>query len=106
MPEPLDPTEESLVTAGPAGTAITIAADGVSVIGFVGYGSENGIDSLQSVSGFRIEQNVISGNLLGLRLGSSGAQASRVLHNCVRDNGAGPAGGGIVSLVFPTARGC
>ena len=100
--EPLDPTEEALVSGGPAGTAVEIAADGVSVIGFVVYGSEDGIDSLQSVSGFRIEQNVVSGNLLGLPLGSSGAEPSRVLHNCIRDNGSGPAGGGIVSLVFPT----
>lgn len=101
VPEPLDPTAEALVT-GPAGTAITIAADGVRVVGFVIHGSANGIDSLQSVSGFRIEQNVVTGNLLGLSLGSSGGDPSRVLHNCIRDNGSGPAGGGIVSLVFPT----
>jgi Right handed beta helix region len=102
VPEPFDPTAEALVSGGPAGTAIAIAADGVSVVGFVVYGSEDGIDSLQSVSGFRIEQNVVTGNLLGLPLGSSGAEPSRVLHNCIRDNGSGPAGGGIVSLVFPT----
>jgi hypothetical protein len=101
VPEPLDPTREAIVSGGAAASAITIAADGVRVVGFVVRGSEHGIDTLQSVAGFRIEENVVTENLLGLRSGSSGTKLSRVLHNCFRDNGAGPVGGGIVSLVFP-----
>jgi nitrous oxidase accessory protein NosD len=100
-PEPLDPTREAIVSGGPEGTALTVAADGVTVLGFVIRASEVGIDTTQTVAGFRIVQNFFTGNEFGVRSGSSGTELSRVDHNCFRDNGDGLFGGGFVALPFP-----
>jgi nitrous oxidase accessory protein NosD len=99
----LDPTRFAILEPDPdtgvdPATHVRIAADGVELAGFVVQGLEDTspqqpgplYDAAVSVSdayaGTRVRHNLIRLNTLGVELGGSGEQLSRVDHNCFRDN--------------------
>jgi hypothetical protein len=89
---PADPSEKAIIDPGDTGftVALRLAADGIRVRGLVIQGASVGIDASDRFSGYRVEHNLIEDNsLFGIDFGSSGGRASRVDHNCLRDNGFG-----------------
>ena len=79
---------------------VTLAADDVGFSGLVLRGAIDATAALidgyavytpalgtdDGFSGYQIHSNLIRGNTLGVELGSSGTKASRVHHNCLREN--------------------
>lgn len=86
------------------GSAITLAADGIRLTGFVVQGAPNApvagtapdgsavsfypgaIATSPEHSGYRVDHNLVRLNTLGLEATSDGRLQTRVDHNCVREN--------------------
>jgi len=97
-PPGVDPTLVPVIERPPldagAVDAVTLAADDVTMRGFVVQGALNrdgdyvssGIATDARYSGYRVSHNLLRNNALGIDFGSNGAARSRVDHNCLRDN--------------------
>ncbi len=87
IPTAADPTQDSIVTAG-ASPSFTLSNNNITLSGFVVQGSTDGIDTSDAFSGYRVTNNTAQNNSVrGLNFLSSGANQSRVDHNCFRLNG-------------------
>jgi len=85
----LDPTQQAVVDPADDGFSIALKlnANDVVVEGLVVEGASVGIDASDRFSGYHIDHNLIRHNaLFSIDLGSEGTHASRVDHNCLREN--------------------
>jgi hypothetical protein len=106
-PGDLDPTQHVIVDGSQSAALalFTLAADDITLAGFVFQGATNppplpplpagaaflrrAIDVSGDYSGYRIHHNLIRLNTVGVELGSNGESSSRFDHNCLRRNGWG-----------------
>jgi hypothetical protein len=82
------------IVSQPGGTAITLAADNDSITRFVITGSQSGITTDPTHSGYVISRNNLHDNAIGIFLGSNGANQTSVTRNNIHDNNAPGAASG------------
>jgi parallel beta-helix repeat protein len=96
-----DPSRDSIVNGAAGAPAFRVAANDVEIRRFTIQNTTNdaGVSVPSTFSGTRIHHNLIQENTFGVYLNSSGARASKVERNCLRDNNkpGSAAGNGIYS---------
>lgn len=95
-------TSQATVIGAGGGPALSLAADGITVDGMrIANTRGAGIWTSPNFSGYRIKDNVIAGNWIGVDLYSSSILSSTVNRNCFQDNNNGAPGYGIRSTTGP-----